>query len=149
VSYGYIAVPNPTCGQCYHIQFTGQGQHNPNDPGSRAIAGKHMIVKVTNTGGDVQSNQFDVMIPGGGVGQNPDACAAQWGIDPSDLGATYGGFLGECGGSHEARKQCVRNKCSLLPAGPVRDGCHWFVDWYEVADNPKFRYEPVECPAGI
>jgi len=37
VSYGYVAVPNPSCGTCYHLQFTGTGQHNMNDPGSKNI----------------------------------------------------------------------------------------------------------------
>ena len=69
VSYGHIAKSNPNCGGCYRIQFTGEGQHNVNDPGSKAIKGKQMVVKVTNTGGDVAGNQFDLMIPGGGVGQ--------------------------------------------------------------------------------
>jgi len=22
----------------------------------------------------------------------------------------------------------------------------WFVDWYQVADNPNFRYAPIACP---
>lgn len=147
ISYGYVAVPSPQCGQCYHLQFTGEGQHNSNDPGSKAIQGKHMIVKVTNTGGDVSHGQFDLMIPGGGVGIFQGACSAQWG--QIDMGAQYGGFLTSCSGDHNARKQCVRNKCNQLPAGEVRDACNWFVDWFQVADNPKFRYEPTNCPAGL
>src|SRR6188768_408244 len=53
VAYGYVAVPNPQCGTCYHLQFTGTGQFSANDPGSKQLLGKHMIVKVSNTGGDV------------------------------------------------------------------------------------------------
>jgi hypothetical protein len=150
VSYGYIAVPNPTCGQCYHIQFTGTSHNGGNDPGSAAIAGKHMIVKVTNTGGDVHGGQFDLLIPGGGVGINPNTCPAQWGVSASALGPTHGGFLSSCSGTHAQKKACVRSKCdSVLPAGPLRDGCHWFVDWFEVADNPNFKVEPISCPSGI
>jgi hypothetical protein len=143
VSHGHIAKANPNCGQCYRIQFTGQGEHNANDPGSKLIKGKQMIVKVSNTGGDVAANQFDLMIPGGGVGQF-NACSQQWGT--SDLGAQYGGFLTECSGSHAQKKECVRQECMKIPAGSARDGCIWFVDWLQVADNPKFTSEQTNCP---
>jgi hypothetical protein len=146
VSYGYVAVPNPSCGTCYHLQFTGTGQHNPSDPGSKALAGKHMIVKVTNTGGDVAGNQFDLMVPGGGVGLF-DACSKQWGT--KDLGSQYGGFLTSCPGSYEEKKKCVREKCSVIPAGDARNGCLWYVDWFQGADNPNFRYEPIACPSDM
>lgn len=147
VSYGYVAVPNPSCGTCYNIQFTGTGQHNANDPGSKTLAGKHMIVKVTNTGGDVAGNQFDLMIPGGGVGINPNTCPKQWKVSSGDLGPAQGGFLTSCNsGTHQQKKDCVRQKCMLLPDGDVRKGCLWFVDWYQVADNPNFRYAPIACP---
>jgi hypothetical protein len=149
LSYGHVAVPNPSCGSCYHLQFTGTGEHNQGDVGSQAIAGKHMIVKVTNTGGDVAGNQFDLMIPGGGVGINPNTCSAQWGVSSGDLGPAAGGFLTNCAGDHSQKKECVRQKCALVPAGDARDGCLWFVDWLEVADNPNFRYEPIDCPPGL
>jgi len=143
LAYGHMAKSNPNCGGCYRIQFTGEGEHNANDPGSKLIKGKQMIVKVTNTGGDVAGNQFDLMIPGGGVGQF-NACSRQWGT--SDLGAQYGGFLTECTGAHSAKKECVRQECMKIPAGPARDGCIWFVDWFQVADNPKFTSQPTDCP---
>ena len=143
LSYGHIAKANPNCGGCYRIQFTGEGQHNVNDPGSKAIQGKQMIVKVTNTGSDVAGNQFDLMVPGGGVGQF-NACSRQWGT--TDLGAQYGGFLTECTGTHAVKKDCVRQECMKIPAGPARDGCIWFVEWFQVADNPKFTSQSVQCP---
>jgi hypothetical protein len=143
LSYGHIAKSNPNCGGCYRIQFTGEGQYSATDPGSRAIKGKQMIVKVTNTGGDVGGSQFDLMIPGGGVGQF-NACSRQWGT--SDLGAQYGGFLTNCSGSHSAKKDCVRQNCMKIPAGKAREGCLWFVDWFEVADNPKFTSQATSCP---
>ena len=96
VSYGYVAVPNPSCGTCYHLQFTGTGKYNANDIGSKSLAGKHMIVKVANTGGDVAGNQFDLAVPGGGVGINANT-----------------------------------------------------VDWFQVADDPNFRYESIACPSDI
>ncbi|HEU4579625.1 MAG TPA: hypothetical protein VFS67_15310 [Polyangiaceae bacterium] len=143
LSYGYIAKANPNCGGCYRIQFTGEGQYNPNEPGSRLIKGKQMIVKVSNTGSDVNGNQFDLMIPGGGVGLF-NACSRQW--NSNDLGAQYGGFLTNCTGGHSEKKECVRRNCMKIPAGPARDGCLWFVDWFEVADDPKFTSQPVDCP---
>jgi hypothetical protein len=143
LSYGHIAKSNPNCGACYRIQFTGQGQHNANDPGSKAIQGKQMIVKVTNTGGDVGGNQFDLMIPGGGVGMF-NACSNQWGTN--DLGAQYGGFLTECTGTHEQKKACVRQECMKIPSGRAREGCIWFVDWLQVADNPKYTSQQTDCP---
>jgi hypothetical protein len=149
VSYGYVAVPNPSCGTCYHLQFTGTGQHNANDPGSKLIAGKHMIVKITNTGGDVAGNQFDLMIPGGGVGQNANTCPNQWKLSASDLGPAQGGFLTSCTGTYTAKKACVREKCMKLPEGDARKGCLWFVDWYQAADNPQFRYEQTNCPSDM
>jgi hypothetical protein len=143
LSYGFIAKSNPNCGGCYRIQFTGEGYHNANDPGSKLLKGKQMIVKVSNTGGDVASNQFDLMIPGGGVGQF-NACSKQWGT--SDLGAQYGGFLTNCTGDHAAKKECVRQQCNKIPAGPARNGCLWFVDWFQAADNPKFTSQSTNCP---
>ena len=143
LSYGYIAKANPNCGGCYRIQFTGEGQYNANDPGSKLIKGKQMIVKVSNTGSDVAGNQFDLMIPGGGVGLF-NACSRQWGTN--DLGAQYGGFLTNCTGAYSARKECVRQQCSKIPAGAARDGCLWFVDWLQAADDPKFTSQATNCP---
>jgi len=143
LSYGYIAKANPNCGGCYRIQFTGEGQYNANDPGSKLIKGKQMIVKVSNTGGDVANNQFDLMIPGGGVGKF-DACSKEWGT--SDLGAQYGGFLTNCTGTLAAKKECVRTACMKIPSGAARDGCIWFVDWFQAADNPKFTSAQTDCP---
>jgi hypothetical protein len=144
LSYGHTAKANPNCGGCFRIQFTGTGHDNPNDIGSRLIQSKQMIVKVTNTGSDVAGNQFDLMIPGGGVGLF-NACSRQWGTD--DLGGQYGGFLAACTtGTHAQKKECVRQRCMSVPAGSARDGCLWFVDWFEIADNPNFTSEPTNCP---
>jgi hypothetical protein len=143
LSYGYMAKANPNCGGCYRIQFTGEGKDNAADPGSKLIKGKQMIVKVSNTGGDVASNQFDLMIPGGGVGKF-NACSNQWGT--SDLGAQYGGFFSGCTGAYSAKKQCARDACMKLPSGQMRDGCIWFIDWLQAADNPKFTSQQTDCP---
>jgi hypothetical protein len=144
LSYGHIAKANPNCGGCFRIQFTGTGNSNANDIGSKLIQGKQMIVKVTNTGSDVAGNQFDLMVPGGGVGLF-NACSQQW--NTNDLGEQYGGFLSACTtGTHAAKKECVRQRCMNVPAGDARDGCLWFVDWFEIADNPNFTSEQTNCP---
>jgi len=144
LSYGHVAKANPDCGGCYRIQFTGTGNSNQNDIGSKLIQGKQMIVKVTNTGSDVAGNQFDLMIPGGGVGLF-NACSRQW--NSNDLGAQYGGFLSVCTtGTHAQKKECVRQRCNIIPEGDARDGCLWFVDWFEIADNPNFTFEQTNCP---
>lgn len=63
LAYGFAAASisggseSTWCCACYELTFT-----------STAIAGKKMVVQVTNTGGDLGSNQFDLQIPGGGVG---------------------------------------------------------------------------------
>jgi hypothetical protein len=144
LSYGFVAAscPNYVCGRCFHIQFNGTG-HNGNGAGVQSLSGKHMIVQVINNGG-VAQDQFDLLIPGGGVGLL-DACDTQWG--GADLGAQYGGFLTGCNGDHA----CVRNKCSTI-FGDKPDllaGCEWFLGWYGGADNPNLTYERVACPAAL
>ena len=71
----------------------------------------------SNIGYDVGGGQFDIMIPGGGVGQF-NGCAQILG---SNLGKTYGGLLSDCedevgwNGSdeeiYEKRKSCLTQKC--------------------------------------
>jgi hypothetical protein len=153
LSYGFAAVQHTgdVCGRCYQIQFTGSSHNAGSDPGSAAIAGKSMIVQVTNVGG-VAGDQFDLLIPGGGVGDF-DACTQQW--QTSDLGERYGGFLGACrsAGSHSAVKSCVAQRCQNVFGSKgltkLYNGCMWFVDWLEVADNPNFKFMPVTCPAAL
>ena len=73
-----------------------------------------------------------------------NACSRQWGSN--ELGAQYGGFLTNCTGSHAEKKECVRQECMKIPEGSARDGCFWFVDWFQVADNPKFTSQQTDCP---
>jgi hypothetical protein len=102
-----------------------------------------MIVQVINNGG-VAQDQFDLLIPGGGVGLL-NACSTQWGS--SDLGAQYGGFLAGCNGD----AGCVRNKCNTVFAGKpdLMAGCDWFLGWYSAADNPNLTYQQIACPAAL
>ena len=151
VSFGYAAINGVSCGQCFHIQFTGTASRGSGE-GAQRIANKSMIVMATNIGG-IEQGQFDLLIPGGGVGIF-NGCSGQWGVSNEELGAQYGGFLTVCsqqnGGNYEAVKSCVRERCeSVFGSRNLTDlynGCMWFVDWFEAADNPDFRYEPVDCP---
>ena len=110
----------------------------------------------TTIGYDVGGGQFDILTPGGGVGLF-DACSFQWGVDTSELGATYGGFMTYCqqqvGGDHQMLKECVKGRCDAVFADPalaeLAAGCRWYVDWYEVADNPNLHYQEVACPAAL
>jgi hypothetical protein len=144
LSYGFAAASggNYVCGRCYHIQFNGTG-HNGTNPGVTAINGKHMIVQIINNGG-VAQDQFDLLIPGGGVGLL-NACDDQWG--GVALGAQYGGFRTTCGSD----ATCVRNMCMTAFGNKpeLMAGCEWFIGWFGMADNPNFVYERIACPAAL
>ena len=164
VAYAFAATPGTdprgTCGTCFEVTFPGPGYYSASDPGSAALhaQSKVLYLQATNIGYDVHANQFDIMIPGGGVGLF-DACTSQWQASSRgiDLGAQYGGFLTQCQQSlgyadHAALKVCVRGKCDQVFDGqpglePMLAGCRWFVDWYELADNPTIDFAPVNCPA--
>ncbi|MCA9565391.1 MAG: hypothetical protein KC561_17960, partial [Myxococcales bacterium] len=157
LSYGFAAVPaeGDICGRCYELQFDGTSFNAGNDPGSAALQDHRMVVQALNIGYDVENRQFDILTPGGGVGLF-DACTTQWDVQSSEMGATYGGFLAQCKmdanyqGSHDDYKTCVLNRCSAVFDGPgmsdLLAGCQWFVNWFEVADNPNLRYREVACP---
>jgi hypothetical protein len=157
LSYGFSAVAasgTDICGKCYQLQFSGVSFNAGADPGSTALAGKQMIVQAINIGGDVGSGQFDISVPGGGVGMF-NACSTQWGVPASELGGTYGGFLKTCKDQvgrtdHAALKSCVMQSCmNVFEARGLKDlaaGCKWFVDWFQVADNPSVSYKEVTCP---
>ena len=154
LSYGYAAVNKGSdfCGKCYQLQFTG-GSHNGGtvDAGSKALLGKTMIVQAINNGG-VDGNQFDLLVPGGGVGAL-DACSKQWGT--TDLGERYGGFFLACQNSnnfdYEKSKACAKAKCDSVFANKpeLRTGCEWFTGWFGAPDNPAVTYQEVTCPDAI
>ena len=158
LAYGFAAVPatGDVCGRCYQLDFDGTGHYNDQDPGGVALADKTMIVQATNIGQDVGGGQFDILTPGGGVGLFV-ACSYQWNVDTSELGATYGGFMTYCqqmvGADHEQLKQCVLSRCAAVFDEPgmseLAAGCEWYVNWYEVADNPNLHYQEVPCPAAL
>ena len=65
---------------------------------SGPASGKKFAVQVTNTGGDLGENHFDIQIPGGGVGIF-NGCSVQYGAPNDGWGQRYGGVsnVGECG----------------------------------------------------
>ncbi|KAI9879153.1 MAG: Endoglucanase 5A [Pleopsidium flavum] len=116
LAYGFAAVnlagnnENSWCCACYELTFT-----------SGAVAGKKMVVQATNTGGDLGTNQFDLAMPGGGVGAF-NGCSKQWGAPPSGYGAQYGGISS--------------NTCSSL-ASALQPGCNFRFGWFQGAENPS------------
>lgn len=157
LSYGFAATQSgDVCGKCYEIQFTGHGKYS-DTPGAVALVGKRMIVMAVNIGYDVGGGQFDLLVPGGGVGAF-NGCSTQWGIPNSELGAQYGGLLTACNQAvgyydHEAIKNCLREKNDTLFRArgltQMADGLDWFINWFEAADNPNIYYWQVPCPQAL
>ena len=136
LSYGYAAFNGNTCGKCYQLDFSGK------------LAGKSMIVQALNTGG-IAANQFDLLIPGGGVGAN-NACTGtasidQWGNVSG--GSTFGGFPSTCG----SNMSCITTMCQTAFGGDagLMAGCDWYTGWFAGTSNPSMVYAQVPCPADI
>lgn len=118
------------CGRCFLLTFT-----------DTKIAGKQMVVMAMNVGYDVAEGQFDLLIPGGGVGLF-NGCKSIFG---DNLGAQYGGLLTECG---DGNAECLRNKCNSVfgKYQDAKNGCLFLANFMEAQSNPKMTYEEVECP---
>jgi hypothetical protein len=157
LSYGFAATSSgDVCGRCYEIMFTGKGKYD-DTPGAVALKNKRMIVQAINIGYDVSGGQFDILVPGGGVGAF-DGCSTQWGIPNEEMGAVYGGLLTACMNeaglyNHEGIKECLRAKNDALFRSrgltEMAEGLDWFIDWFQAADNPELIYREVECPQEI
>ena len=170
LAYAYVAgTGDSKCGKCYHLQYDGhfkdEFENNPPKATHKALKGKHLVVMASNIGNDVAggdaklpAGQFDLMVPGGGVGAF-DALSTQVNKGSGfNWGAGFGGFLTECQkntncgteGSLECYQTCVKDMCDAAfgDAGlpNLLRGCHWFADWYMAADNPTYYIEEVECP---
>jgi len=113
------------CCACYELTFTTT---------SLATAGKKMVVQITNTGGDLNSNHFDIQLPGGGVGIY-NGCTDQYGAPADGWGSRYGGVSSA-------------SDCSTLPS-QLQSGCNFRFNWYENADNPSVSISQVQCPNSI
>ncbi|MCQ2107647.1 MAG: glycosyl hydrolase family 5 [Fibrobacter sp.] len=167
LSYAYVAgTADSKCGKCYHLQYDGhfkdEMENNPPRETHKSLKGKHLVVMASNIGMDVAggnpnlpAGQFDLMVPGGGVGAF-DALSIQVNGANVNWGAGFGGFLTECqnqygyDASMATYQSCIKDMCDAafgnagLPN--LLRGCHWFADWYMAADNPTYYIEEVECP---
>ncbi|MDR2732884.1 MAG: hypothetical protein LBB36_06660 [Fibromonadaceae bacterium] len=176
LSYAFAAGPGGACGKCFRLQFTGEASEQTTKPTHKALKGKTLIVIVANRGtgtpGFVNDQHFDLMVPGGGLGDF-DAFSRQIGIEQDDpqkkLGHRTGGLLSSCifdgpenGGlpstgdrsTLEDFQNCLRTKCDAafghLKSNPgtlpLWRGCMWMAEWFMAADNPEYFYSETPCP---
>lgn len=155
LAYAFAATPgnDNTCGKCFALTFTGQGKYETK-ANHQALKGKTLVVMASNIGYDVQGGQFDVMIPGGGVGAFNGCANMGWG----DQGAQYGGLLSKCenevgydGDLLNKRKECLKEKCnkSFANDAEAKEGCLFLATWMEAAGNPLHTYKEVDCPQAL
>ena len=151
MAFAFAAVPaanGGSCGKCFQLTFTGEGHYNSTNENTRAMKGKKLIIMATNIGGDVAQGQFDIMIPGGGVGMFNGCSSMGWG----NQGAQYGGLLSDCEteNNYNAGKyaQCLTNKCNSVFSNDeeAKQGCLFLATWMHAAGNPEHNYVEVECP---
>ncbi len=159
LAYAFAATPGTgdQCGKCFQIQFTGEWRDVPDKPlpTHQALKGKTMIVMSSNIGHDVSGGQFDVLIPGGGVGAF-NSFSDQLGMSAEALGSRMGGLLTDCdneitgwSATLDQWQTCLRNKCNTTFGNKSKillEGCLWQADWYMAANNPSVLYKEVECP---
>ena len=156
LGFAFAAVPGAgakICGRCFLLEFTGEGKYETKK-NHRLLANKKLIVMASNIGYDVNDGQFDVMIPGGGVGAF-NGCTDILG---TALGAQYGGLLSDCeneiGWNYEddilytKRKECLVNKCNNIFSSKTKakEGCLFLANFLEAAGNPNHNYKEIECP---
>ena len=156
LGFAFGAVPGAgpkVCGRCFLLSFTGQGKYETK-LNHKKLAQKKLVVMASNIGYDVAGGQFDVMIPGGGVGLF-NGCANILG---NNMGAQYGGLLSDCenevgwSGSdddiYRKRKECLSNKCKTVFANKAnaKAGCLFQAEFMEAAGNPLHTFEEIECP---
>jgi hypothetical protein len=152
MAYAFAAFNGAACGTCYQLTFTGASNDGTQDTGSQQICGKSIIVQVVNTGG-LQTGQFDLLIPGGGVGQN-DACSNEWKVSSSQLGVQFGGLMLQCeqqdNFNYSQYTACTIAACkSLFTNATMEVGCEFIINWMKGANNPNVKYTQVTCPSAL
>jgi len=149
LAYAFAASPTDKCGKCFQIQFDGGFKHGTANETHQAVKGKTLIVMTSNMGYDVSGGQFDVLIPGGGVGAF-DAFSSQIGVQKNQLGEQYGGLLSACENENNydftKYKSCLTNKCNIFTNATLKEGCLFYANWFEAANNPTMLYKEVNCP---
>ncbi len=150
MGFAFAAVPasnGGACGKCFQLTFTGKGKYGDNQ-NTAAIKNKKLIIMVTNVGTDVEQGQFDIMIPGGGVGIFNGCSSMGWGSQ----GEQYGGLLSDCERESDykagATLTCLKNKCNSVFSNDAeaKKGCLFLADYMHAAGNPMHNYVEVECP---
>jgi hypothetical protein len=153
LAYAFAAYNGASCGTCFQLTFTGTSNDGTADTGSQQICGKSIIVQVVNTGG-LASGQFDLLIPGGGVGAN-NACSNEWKVSNSQLGVQYGGLMLQCeqqdNYNYSQYTACTIAACKSLftMSATAEAGCEFIVNWMKGANNPNMKYTQVSCPSQL
>ena len=158
LGFAFGAVPgyaSNLCGRCFLLEFTGEGKYETKTcHRSLKSKSKKLIVMASNIGYDVAGGQFDVMIPGGGVGAF-NGCDEILG---TDIGERYGGLLSKCENEigygydddtiSSKRKECLTNKCNTIFSGnaKAKQGCLFLANFLESAGNPNHNFKEIECP---
>jgi hypothetical protein len=134
LAYGFAASNEPQLGcGCYKLDFTGEAKLGPGGGKTEGLKGKTMVVQIVNTGG-IKSNQFDLLIPGGGVGDF-NACSDQYGAPANGWGERYGGIENAAG-------------CDGIKNPEMKEGCLFrFGNWFGGASNPDVQFVRVKCPS--
>ena len=156
LAYAFVQAPQGyTCGKCLEFIFTGEGKFLTHLSHEK-IAGKRLIVMAIRLGGPLADDQFNLLIPGGGVGHF-NGCSKVLG---TKIGKRYGGLLTECMNDNmfgevldkETRyiktKSCLINKCKEFFTGNKQalEGCLFLANWMEAASDPEVVFEEVDCP---
>ncbi|CAG9862505.1 unnamed protein product [Phyllotreta striolata] len=133
LAYGFVAAKFINSGGrnmcCSCVLFTFHTQW------PSKLNGKKMLVQVTNTGEDdphADHNEFDIAMPGSGVGYYTKGCSSQWNSDLSNWGDQYGGVHDE--------KDCYK-----LPK-QLWKGCLFRFQWMVGYSNPDVSFVEVQCP---
>lgn len=153
LAYAFAAYDGASCGTCFQLTFTGTSNDGQPDQGSQAICGHSIIVQVVNTGG-LATGQFDLLIPGGGVGQN-DSCTTQFGVSTSQLGVQFGGLMLQCeqqdNYNYAQYEACTISACQTLFANSatMEAGCEFIINWMKGANNPNLMFTQVPCPSQL
>ena len=153
LGFAFAAVPASNggqCGHCYELTFTGAGHYESTNANTKTLKskGKKLIIMATNIGHDVSQGQFDIMIPGGGVGAFNGCASMGWGSQ----GEQYGGLLSDCEKENNyaagKMKSCLTSKCNSVFSGDsqAKEGCLFLANFLEAAGNPEHTYKEVECP---
>lgn len=117
-----FAASNQRCCMCYEMI-----------PQSGPWSGKKMLVQVTNSGEDLENEQFDLQFPGGGFGIFDGPSVQFPGTPSSAWGARYGGVS-------------TLAKCAGLPS-PLIPGCK--LRFTHLGDNPRVKYRRITCPTSL